>query len=389
MIPKTVSASSLSTADGCLARYKAENLDFTPSPAEKVAANVGTACHGALEDFVRMVHLDKTHAWTWDLLEILYKRSYLKTFDTVEWKTPEYKDGLTMVRRWFDRTDLSGRTVISVETKTRMPIPTSVGEIPMTYIWDRCDTYIEDGLVIVEVTDYKTIRAMLGPDDVRDKLQARIYDLAVRAQFRDTHVDEFRIVFDLLRYDPVGVVYSREEAVETWAAIKARCERIIATDGARPPETINAECGYCVRKLTCKTLQKNVAGGGVFAVSDDLSKVAEMRMTLANQLKGMESALEELDTILVQHAKNEDVLVFNEGEFKITISARKRRNIDSVAAGHILGPDIMSRHGKLSITDIDKMIASGALTPEQIKALDRTIGYTVSDASVKVVPTKK
>ena len=388
MIPKTISASSLQTADSCLARYKAENLDFTPTAADKVAANIGTAVHGALEMYVEAVYMKKDYEPDFDLLLTFYRMSYLKTFDTVETKTPEFKDGEAMLKTWFNRTDLSGVTVMSVEKKTRMPVPSSIGPVPLTYIWDRCDFFEENGRRIIRVVDYKTIRANLSPDDLRQMLQPRIYDLAARAQFKDENIDEFQIVLDLLRHEPVGVIFSREDATEMWAGIKARLERIIATSDTNPPETLNKDCPYCVRKLQCKTLQKNIAGGGVFSLTT-IEEITKKRYELASQQAGIEAAVKELDQLLIAHAQHEQVLYFADDTYKVSIYARKTRTLDSVEAAKILGPELMGTIGKVRLGDVDELIKSGTLTDEQVAALKRAMSYTISDESVKVVPKVK
>lgn len=388
MIPKTISASSLQTADSCLARYKAENLDFTPTAADKVAANIGTAVHGALEMYVEAVYMKKDYEPDFQLLMTFYRMSYLKTFDTVETKTPEFKDGEAMLKTWFARTDLSGVMVMSVEKKTRMPVPSSIGPVLMTYIWDRCDFFEENGKRIIRVVDYKTIRANLSPDDLRKMLQPRIYDLAARAQFKDENIDEFQIVLDLLRHEPVGVIFSREDAEDMWAGIKARLERIIATPDENPPETLNKDCPYCVRKLQCKTLQRNIAGGGTFSIMP-IEDVMRKRYELASQQAGIASALEELDKRLTTHAQHENVLFFADDDYKVSISARRTRTIDSVEAARILGPEMMGTIGKVRLGDVDELIKAGKVTDAQIVELKRAMGYTLSDPSVKVVPKTK
>lgn len=388
MRPKTISASSLNTADGCLARYKAENIEFTPSPDLKVAANIGTSVHGALENYVRHVYMERKVEASLDLLLMYYRASYLETFDTVEHDTDEYRDGEELVKKWYDRTDLSGVEILSVEQKRRMPVPSSVGDIPLTYIWDRCDFFEEGGKRIIRIVDYKTIRANLSPDGVRELLQARIYDLAARAQFKDAEIDEFHVVFDLLRHEQVGVIFSRDEAASTWAAVKARLERILAADNDNPPETLNADCAYCVRKNNCKTLQKNMHGEGIFSIQD-ISEVARLRSQLDYQSKGLTKAIEELDSRLIAHARNEDVLMFNTDDgHKVSINASKRRTVDARAAAKAIGPEKMAEIGKLNLKDIDKLIESGELTDEQNTLLARSMSYTVSNESVKITPPK-
>lgn len=371
-------------ADLCLARYKAENIEYTPTDeSKKVPAHIGTSCHYALEKFVEGVYIDKTMPNDLETLLALYHQGYLETFDTVEYKTPEYEDGKEMVTNWFKRTDLTGVEVISVEEKRRFPVPTSIGDIPLTYIWDRCDIFYENGRKICRIVDYKSIRAALGHDDVRDRLQARIYDLMARTQFKDEGIDEFQVVFDLLRHDPVGVVYSREEAEDTWYAIIARAERIIATPDERPPETLNPECGYCVRKLQCKTLQRNIKGGGMFSVST-LQEAVEQRYEMFNQKKGIEAALEELDQIILTHAQQNDTLNFEEAGHKVRITASRRRAVDAALAAEIIGPELMKDYGKIGIGDVERIIKGGLVTDEQAEQLKATVKVNLSAPSVRI-----
>lgn len=391
MIPRTVSASALQVADLCLARYKAENIEYTPTDeSEKVAANVGTSCHYALEKYVEIVYMKKAMEPSLELLLQFFHVGYLETFDTVEFDTPEYKDGVAMLKKWYARTDLSDVTVVSVETKTRFPMETSVGFIPLTYIWDRCDIFIDPatGKKVCRVVDYKSIRAQLGHEEVRGKLQARIYDVMARIQFRDQGIEEFQVVFDLLRHEPVGVIFSREEAEATWNGVLARIERIIATPDDKAPETLNAECPYCVRKMACNTLRRNIAGGGVFSIGNIDTAVAR-RYELGSQLAGIKAALDELDSYILKHAEMENELTFDVDALHVAISASRRRTVDATIAADVLGPELMARYGKLNVGDIDKLIEEGNLTAEQVTELRRSITFSLSAPSVKITPKKK
>lgn len=388
MRPLTISASSLNTADLCLARYQAENILFTPSGANRTAANIGTACHGALEHYVATVYMKKEQAASFGLLQELYDASFKETFDTVEASGPEYEDGLSQLKTWYLRTDLSDVQVLSVETKTRFPIPTSAGDIPFTYICDRIDLITEpNGKRIIRVVDYKTIRAFLSHDEVRDKLQARVYDLMMRIQFKDQNIDEYQVVFDLLRHEPVGVVFTREEAELTYKAIIARAERILATPDDNPPETLNQECPYCVRKTQCKAMRKNIAGGGLFSIPN-IEAAVEMREQLDSQARGLKSTLEELDSYIIEYSKQNEALNFvTENDYRVVVSARKTRDVNNATAASILGPELMKRYGKLGVGDIDNIIKDGLVTPEQAEQLKKAIGFKLSAPSIKV--TKK
>jgi len=385
--PKTISASALNTADMCLARYQAENILFTPTNADKSAANVGTACHAALENYVRIVYMERAQKPSFDLLGTLYDVAFKKTFDTVEASGPLFDDGFDLLKRWFLRTDLSDVTVVSVEKKTRFPIPTSQGDIPFTYIVDRVDLIQEGDRKILRIVDYKTIRAFLSHDDVREKLQARVYDLMMRIEWKGQGIDEFQVVFDLLRHEQVGVIFSAEEAKEAYYGIIARAERILATPDENPPETLNPECPYCVRKTQCRALRKNIQGGGLFSIPD-IDAAVGMRHELDSQSKGLKSAMEELDSYIIEYSKQNDALTFTtDDDHRVTISARKTRDVNNTTAASILGPELMKRYGKIGVGDIDQIIRDELVDAETAEKLRKAIGFKLSAPSIKI--TKK
>lgn len=388
MIPKTISASSLQVADGCLARYHAENILFTNGPDTKDAARLGTACHFALEKYVEAVYMNKSQEPNLDLLIMFYNVGFVEQFSHEEVGNALFKDGDVMLRDWFQRTDLTGREIISVEKKTRYPVPSSQGDIPLTYIWDRCDRYVEDGRTIVEVVDYKTIRANVTPEELRTKLQARIYGLMARVQFKGQQVDEFRVTFDLLRYGRVTVSFDAEEDAATWRGVLARLERILATPADRAPRTINADCGYCVIKAQCPAIRKNIDAGGFFSI-DDIRVASERRFEAAAQIKALEGALAELDTFILRYAQDEDLDSFEEGEYAVKVGMRRTRTIDPKMAARILGDATFARYGKLGISDIDKLLKGDDISPEQKVQLRDAIGIAIGKASVSVTRAKK
>lgn len=372
MKPRTLSASSLETAKGCLARFRAENIDFIPRTGDTSAADVGTSVHGALELFVKAHKIDKTMMWNLDELVLLYRMQYRKTFDTSDEKTAEFRDGLSLVKKWFARTDLVDITVLSVETKTRMPVPTSQGDIPFTYIWDRCDEFIKDGKTIIRIVDYKTIRADLGPEDLRAKLQAKIYAVAAAIQFKEYAPDEIWVQFDLLRHETVSIMFNRDELIETWRMLIGEAERILAASYVDPPETLNPGCGWCVRKASCKTLLKNVNGGGVFSTLP-IESVMKMSQEITDQMKGLKNLSEELDGFLLEYAKVNDTFAWDSDTHVVKTTSRNYRRIDPLDVYRAVGGEVFAAYGKINIGDVDKLLLDETIPEDRRRQVESSI----------------
>jgi hypothetical protein len=381
---RTISASSLQSFEECPRRWHEENVKRTPRSGGTAPADLGTACHEALENYVGAVYKDKKREPSFDLLMMFYKVGFQSAFGSADFDRPEYKDGEAMLRRWFDRTDLSNVEIISMEKKDFIEIKTSAGIKKYNYIWDRCDRFMEHGKKIIRVVDYKTIRANITPDELRTKIQARMYGMAAAIQFKDEQPDEIWVQFDLLRYGTVDVKFSREQNVMTWKYIKSTAERIIGMDENTAPEQLGPGCQWCVRKATCKTLRKNVNGGGTYALlgGEDLLKA---RVEMEAVQKAAKYALEEIDNIIMAQARNEDMTEWETDNYEVKFTSSKRRVVDSHEAGLILGPQVMAQMGKLSISDVDKLLKGDELSPNQKSLLRGAIRENYSDPKPKVV----
>lgn len=379
MRPKTVSASALTTAAGCLARYKAENLEFTPRDSPSVAADIGTSCHHALEAYVKRVYMDKTDEPSLELLLELYVIGYRETFDSHDIKTPEFKDGKEMLEVWFDRTDLSDVTVLSVEEKWRRPLPTSAGEIPLTFIWDRCEFQVENGRRVLRIVDYKSIRANLTPDDLRVNLQARIYAMTAMIMYADQGIDEYQVVFDLLRHEPVGVVFSAEEARETYDEVIAMTERILRTPLDRTPETLNENCSWCVRKTTCSALRRNIAGGGLKAVEAmPLEEQMALAFELQAQAKAAALAADDIKGAIMTTLNRSEKNKLHAGDYVAAISTRRMPSIPTSTAIKVLGADLVASSGKVTQAALKKLLTTNQITQEQHDEVMNSIVRTPS-----------
>jgi hypothetical protein len=380
--PKSFSATAFNVAELCLARYKAEHIDRSKGFGG-TAANLGTAVHGALESYVKLVHLDKQGAESEKILLDFFRLSYMQTFNTSETNTIEYLEGVQMLKAWFKRTDFSKFEVISCEVKENFPIKTSIGEIPFNFIWDRHDR-LDDG--VYRVVDYKTNRWGLNPSDLKKKIQARAYGVAAQIKYPDAQ--RIWVQFDMLRHDgPVGIVFTRDDNIATWNFMKAKAEQIIATPDTDVPETLNPECLFCSRITSCSALLKNVSIGGVLSmpkIGDMIDKRAELEW----QKKAVESALSKLDEVIIGRARVEDQLEFESDMNRLRIGISATRAIDAERAEHVLPPEVANRYmGKsLTIGNVDKLLKGPELSEEQKSQLVSLIYMKRGEPRVKIEP---
>jgi len=378
VIPKSLSATALQVWESCPARYAAETLHKTPMPSGW-AADLGTTCHTALQEYVQRVYIDKADTPSLELLLTIFNNAFTEMFGTS--RDDLRHDGLRMMENWFLRSaDLAERDIIQLETKENFAIKTTAGEIIFNYIFDRLDRH-EDGSI--EVVDYKSIRARLAPDGLRDRIQARAY--AVAAQIKYPDAPRVWVTFDLLRYDPVGIVFTREENLATWRYIKAAAEKIIATPEDDVPEKINPDCQWCIRKQVCKALTEHVEAGGVLSLADPML-AAKKRAEVEQRSKALAKVMEELDSFILASAEADDVDTYEDDEFVVNIGARRTRTVtDPHSLAAIIGPDLMAKYGGVTMTSVDKMLKSEVFdtdTEDRIKAL---VGYKTGNPSVKVV----
>jgi hypothetical protein len=189
--PKTLSASALHVAENCLARYHAEHGLYGKSVSGD-AALLGSSVHGALEWYVIKCYIEKVNQPSLDLLVAAYQASFMKTFGTSDMDSPEFQDGLEMIRRWHKRTEFEGFEVLSCEVKENFEVPfPDKTTVQLNYIFDRLD---KTGPNSYRVVDYKSQRWALNPQDLDTKIQARIYALAVQIKYPEA--EEIWVVFD-------------------------------------------------------------------------------------------------------------------------------------------------------------------------------------------------
>lgn len=371
MIPNSLSATSIQVYEECPKRFEAEYLLRAPSPGG-AAASLGTACHETMEPWVADGHYLKNYADPKAVLKGLYDEAYWRVFADAA----RYDEGWGLLTKWLDRQDWQGRTVLSAEQKKNFVIKSSAGDIPFNYIMDRVDR-LDNG--DIEVTDYKTLSQPISPEKLRYKIQARAYALA--AQLEHPDANRIWVTFDMLRFEPVGVVFTKEENRETWRYLHALAERVLAD--SNPQEQLGNGCRFCIRKTVCDALVRHGAGGGSLALSDPAA-AAKKRYELSNAKSAITALIVELDEFLVEHCKTNDVLSFDADNYEVVVSASARRQADPATVATIIGPSLMAKYGDLKIASIDIMLKSDDLSPDQKSQVRQAIRKVYSDASVKV-----
>lgn len=270
----------------CPARFRAERIDYAPS-IQNSAANLGTVVHTALERWVLDKHYE--NGATLDVLHDLYEVAYYQEFADASL----LNDGRDMLKTWFDRQDWAGRTVLEAEKKNHFMLPVPGGQVKFNYLFDRLDQH-DDG--DIEVVDYKTSGFPVTFDDLRAKIQPRCYALA--AQIAYPEAPNVWVTFDMLRFDPVGVKFTKEQNADTFRYLKRLAERIWNDDGTK--ETLNDECRFCVRRHECRALRKHVNAGGPLTLNDP-HEAADRRAELYAAKGAIEKLLRDVDDYLLDY----------------------------------------------------------------------------------------
>lgn len=394
---KTLSASSADCYEKCPKRWEVTYTGDRVQELGSQAADIGTACHEALEMGVTHHILQGLDLPLADLLAY---------FDTAYWKVftdrVRYDDGLKMLKNWHARMDFSGRQVVSTEVKSSFDLPTSAGPLQVNYIWDRCDRVelpcdkcggsghvdIHDDCIDCEgsgragyeivIVDYKSYSQPVQPGELKDRIQPRLYALAAQIQFKDAA--RIRVIYDLLRYDQVGVVFTRDDNVKTWTYLKKLAERIIADN--EPRERLNPDCRWCIRRVECDALRHHRAVGGPLSL-DDPAKAVDLRRELVDLKAGVASVLDIVDDFLLDWSRENNTLAFNTDETSMEIVVSGKRGVDAERAATVIGPDIVAKHGSITMAEVDKLLKGSELDDEQKTALRGLITRTVGNPNVK------
>jgi hypothetical protein len=186
----------------------------------------------------------------------------------------------------------------------------------------------------------------------------------------------------------VGRVFSREQNIATWRRIHNGYDMILEAepnDEGNYPETLNSECLFCVRKTSCNAYLKNVAAGGVFSFGSP-EEIVDRRALLQWQVKAATAAIKELDELILEQAKTEDVKVYESANNRITFGVSSRRDVDPRMVEMVVGSELFSDYGgkKIAMGQFDKMMKDPRVSPAQRAQLKNLIHYNLGDPTVKV-----
>lgn len=361
MIPKRLSASSIKVFETCSARWRAEYMHKAPD-SDNEAALLGTICHEALEVFVNAKRFD---AGSWVFLENAYHVAYWKHLD----HGVRYDEGLAMCKRWWERTyehlASSANHILANEDWKQFLVPTSAGDLPFVYIIDRLDRDVDTG--VVTVIDYKTVARPVSPEQLHGMIQARLYAMATQMEFPDE--PGIWVEFDLLRWEPVGTYFTRDESRDTYRWLVNKAEEIIADDGVT--ERINPECRFCVRRHACSALDVHIEVGGIQGIP--LEAAAAQLPELQERHKALGVLVGDLEKIIVDELEGEGVLSMDAGGVEVSLTARKSRKLDQNRASKIIGHDLMAEYGKLNISDVDALLKGDLLADDEKSQLRQAI----------------
>ncbi|USH45045.1 RecB-like exonuclease [Gordonia phage Camerico] len=375
----TVSASSLLTWEQCPQQFVAKYIKYIPQITGSTRGMVGTVCHGAMERFVQAVYFAKTHSWDdINYLMALVGEEFVKVYQSANKSSEDFKDARKLVRDWHERTDLSDVEVISTEEKVRTP--TMVDDILLTYIFDRCDlTLSPSGEKAIRVVDYKSVAQRWGYDDVKTKLQFRIYALCAMIQFKEMQPTGVWVAADLLRHNElIEVFITREECIETWNYIQETVQLILDTDEDDAPYRLGTGCRFCPVQATCPALQEHVDAGGNLSISSPEEAVI-LHEQMKGKLEGLKSLIAHTEKIITDYARETDVTKISAKddtgkEITVSISSTGRREITNPAAvAKIIGPAMAARIGKFTLGDLDKLMNGNELTQQQKDEIETMI----------------
>jgi hypothetical protein len=257
-------------------------------------------------------------------------------------------------------------------------------ELPFNYIMDRVD-YMGDN--VWRVVDYKTQRIPIQPDELEVKIQARAYALAI--QVKHPEARKVIVIMDLLRHEIVGMDFTRDDNIAFWRFLCAETQRIVNTDESAVVPTLNIECRFCIKKATCAALKKHIDVGGILSLDPD--QIAARYGEAVDALAALQSLTSELETALMKHAANQDVLGWETrtGQEVEIYMANGRRGVNAERAKEILGPDLFDTYGKQTMTvgTVEELIKDPEIPKEQRDALKSAI--TKSNGQLKVKVKKK
>lgn len=364
---RSVSPTALLTASMCTSRWYAENV-IGGRGFSTPAADLGTACHSALEWYVKTAVIEGKQPQTEKTLLEFFQMFYLKVFKDHDFELPQYEAGVQMMRTWHKRNRSWDKfEVVSLEQKRSVTVDTPAGSIPCNFIIDRLDRLDEKTMRVV---DYKTWRNKLYPEDVKRTIQGRVYALAVKVMYPE--VERVLVTYDQLRYNEVGVFFELKDLEEAWRWLNKRVRYLLDLEEADIKETVNPQCGFCVKKNNCGAFRKHIEAGGILGKTD--AQLLERLADLKNASAMITSAMTEIEEAITQRAEDdEDGELYHtrmDGtELEAKIAPRYGSFVVEEEVLALVGQEVYLRHATIGTAGHKRMLDDPELTPEQVIAL--------------------
>lgn len=369
------SFSRLDTYARCPLAYKARYLDpqilgkdyVKPLPDPGSPAVLGTLCHRTLE-LAGMALKDARH------MGRLYRQQklFLDCLTQAFQEAPEkgdvipngqvLQDAQAIIVDYLKTGDFYADQIIGLEWPFDFVIEDPLGDIRIIGFIDRLEMTPEG---VVRLKDYKTNRMLYTKDELRQSLQASIYELAVRdsealAVTPDTPVD---FEFVLLRHG-IAQRTTRSEsdlqlAVHQITTLVHRCE------GSRTfPAQLNKYCAYCDHKVQCPLWREVVSRGlpMTHVSPSDLSAIATEYERMNDAAKVLYARKEELADLMKIHLiGNEQIetpthLFRTSANSETTFSDPYRVAKLIATAYHRPVSQVLRRIGRISKTEFDAVL---------------------------------
>jgi putative RecB family exonuclease len=303
------SFSRLDTYSRCPLAYKARYLDpqiygadcIKPLPDPLSPALLGNLCHRSLE-LAGQVLLQARHKGRL----FRHQRLVLDCLSQAFQEHPQaagqlVADAQAILVEYLKAGDFYADQILGLEWPFELVLEEPDGDILLVGFIDRLEVTPEG---VVKIRDYKTNRMLYTKDELRQSLQASIYEIAVResealAVTPDTAVD---FDFIMLRHGTIQRTRRTESdlqlAVHQIVTLVRRCERSTRFD----PQ-LNKYCAYCDHKTRCSLWREVVERGLPQAHVNprDLSAIGieYERMTSASKI--LYSRKEELSDLMKIH----------------------------------------------------------------------------------------
>lgn len=370
----SLSASSALVYEACPARWKAEYEQRVYSPGGD-AANLGTACHGAMQRYVEDgYHLgDVPYVLKAKHISRMFNEEYDKLFSDESRRA----EGRELVVRWATRTNFEGLTVLSTERKREIQLATRHGNVPFRFVMDlELAHYNGD----IEVVDYKTYARPVPIGDLKNRIQCRAY--AAMAHLMHPDAARIWVTFDLLRFEPIGVVFTRDECIETLDYLVRLAERIIEDEN--PQETINPECRFCVRKERCQKLSAYSAFKGAHSPDASLADQVKTLLELQQAKGAIEDMIKRLEPLILMSFDDTEEDRIELDDHVLTLSSSRRRVIDMDRLIEVLPGHDLAAIATVGISKLDELLASGTLEPETASRVRQTITWRLGKQTLKI-----